>query len=325
MRPVQKYHQQNRSQRRGRSRSPRTRKEFSRRHENASRHSPNLRRKRYARTESFNSEHSDWIESPSRFNSKSPSPELDFSRFEAPYGKDWHAPEWHPFSPFYGMSWREKKDFIVRLEQEKEDTKRVKRNVEMLPRLPYRPSPPPPEKPLKSSNSKKKTSVLVQVAPSANKKPIKFFDKNSGHKKFFTIGQRAKHASIKLQSKMKEFKKKSKKFSSVDCESDLQRSMFFRLKLKSKSNQYDMLKDMMDVYIEFFGEIAEDIMKEKLKEKKEKRKKERKGKVTEEEEEKEQDNSTGPPTDKDNALMEAIASGQVEEKEIDKMIEDGQE
>ena len=77
-----------------------------------------------------------------------------------------------------------------------------------------------------------------------------------------------------------------------------------------------MLKDKMDVYIEFFGEIAADIMKMKLEEKKKMRKEKRKDKTTDQGEEKE-DRLAGP-TEEANALMEVIASGQVEEKEAEK-------
>ena len=171
-----------------------------------------------------------------------------------------------------------------------------RREVEVLPRQPS---------PLKSPSDSPSKRVSVLNAPFTTDQKSKNFVKKFGHKKFFKIGDRAKTASIKLSAKIKEFKIQGKVFDSVDCESDLQRSMFFRLKLKSKSNQYDMVKELLEIYEEVHGKLPEEVIRKHREKRKREREEKKDGNMKRKVLEKKKTVDT--EADEDNALLEAIA------------------
>lgn len=150
-------------------------------------------------------------------------------------------------------------------------------------------------------------------APQTTQKSTNFDKKIFGHKNFFKVGNRAKKASIKVSAKIKEFKGQGKVFESADCESDLQRSMFFRIKFKSKSNQYDMVRELLEIYEEIYGKLPAEVIK-KYREKKRKEKEERADQeevVTKKRKllkRKKREEDTNGITDEEetNSLMEAI-------------------
>ena len=160
--------------------------------------------------------------------------DFDYYELPVPKGKDWDAPRWHPLSPFYGMSGTQEREYLIDMKHKhRREMAKKTRKVEFLPR----------RSTLESYDSQEENSVLGRNKPSANKKSN--FSDQIGHKKFFKQGHRAKRASIKLQGVLKEFKSQGREFTSIHCESDLQRTAWYRLKLKAKTNQEKMCRNKL--------------------------------------------------------------------------------
>ena len=237
--------------------------------------------------------------------------DFDYYELPVPKGKDWDAPRWHPLSPFFGMTGTQEREYLIDMKHKhRREMARKNRTVEFLPRRNTR-----------ESSDSADHSVLGRNEPSAEKKSN--FSRQLGHKKFFKQGHRAKKASIKLQKVLKDFKKQGREFTSINCESDLQRTAWYRLRLKAKTNQEKMcqnkLADIEEKYEEqrkklaryeqLFGKLPEE-----------------KGAVMQEEacavKEKENDVKKNDASAEAAELMEALESNQVKARNDEELVKE---